>query len=225
MSFFRRAKRAPATPLVSGLWPDSNCCTTSMSEIAHLASRKWAQSDPTVSPAVHRPTMFDPRIGEWSDIHPQPYIFEPLSQTVTHCHVPIYPKQIILSSLIKKLGNWYPGALYHIPRYIPAFALSINSNDMYLFGNDDAGDALFDAAFPKILIQRCLRLLLVPATNSGKKSRVQRQYRPPNQRNIAWDYHSGTVCRRRKVWTSFAPQWMLPSWWRSTQSHYYTIPS
>ena len=43
---------------------------------------------------------------------------------------------------------------------------------VYLFGNDDDGDALFNAAFSNISIHRRLRLLLDPATN--EQSSVQR---------------------------------------------------
>ena len=41
----------------------------------------------------------------------------------------------------------------------PAAAMPL-MDDVHLFGNDDAGNDLFDAAFSNISIHRCLRLLL-----------------------------------------------------------------
>ena len=75
------------------------------------------------------------------------------------------------------------------------------TDDVHLFGNDDAGDALFDAAFSKLSIHRRLRQLLDPATNGDQKSSVEAALLPTQQSNVTWDYHYGT------------------------QMHYYTMPS
>ena len=54
------------------------------------------------------------------------------------------------------------------------------TDEVYLFGNVDTGDALLDAAFSKKLIHRRL-LLLDPTMNEGQQSSVQQRYCPPNQ--------------------------------------------
>lgn len=99
--------------------------------------------------------------------------------------------EIIPCSLFNQVKHFVAirGCLSHTPLNADYFrppcllkhAAMPPTDDVHLFGNDDAGDALFEASLSKISLHRRLRLLLDTATNQGQQSIVQRRCCPPKQ--------------------------------------------